>query len=75
MGMAPWDFPDFLAFVEHFGTSRGDGKYEAKYDLDGNGTDRFFRFSKPLSMISAKTYRPLMATQRLLSSRTRFCVL
>ena len=34
-------FPDFLAFVEHFGTSRGDGKYEAKYDLDGNGTVDF----------------------------------
>ena len=30
--------PDFLAFVEHFGASRGDEKYEAKYDLDGDGT-------------------------------------
>ena len=37
-------FPDFLAFVEHFGTSRGDGKYEAKYDLDGNGTVEFSDF-------------------------------
>ncbi len=29
--------PDFLQFVNHFGTSRGDGTYQAKYDLDGNG--------------------------------------
>ena len=29
--------PDFLMFVDVFGSSRGDGKYEAKYDLDGNG--------------------------------------
>ena len=28
--------PDFLQFVDHFGSSLGDGKYEAKYDLDGN---------------------------------------
>ena len=38
------DFSDFLAFVEHFGTSRGDGKYEAKYDLDGDGTVEFSDF-------------------------------
>ena len=29
--------PDFLQFVDRFGTMRGDGKYEAKYDLDGDG--------------------------------------
>ena len=29
--------PDFLQFVNHFGTSRGDADYDAKYDLDGNG--------------------------------------
>ena len=29
--------PDFLLFVDVFGSSQGDGKYEAKYDLDGNG--------------------------------------
>ncbi|MCY4427194.1 MAG: hypothetical protein OXC05_09220, partial [Halieaceae bacterium] len=29
--------PDFLEFVNHFGTSRGDAGYDAKYDLDGNG--------------------------------------
>ncbi len=29
--------PDFLLFVNHFGSSRGDGTYDAKYDLDGNG--------------------------------------
>ena len=30
--------PDFLLFVDHYGTSRGDAGYDAKYDLDGNGT-------------------------------------
>ena len=29
--------PDFLEFVEKFGSRQGDEKYEAKYDLDGNG--------------------------------------
>lgn len=29
--------PDFLLFVDHFGSSRGDGTYDAKYDLDNNG--------------------------------------
>ena len=29
--------PDFLLFVEKFGSSRGDGTYDDKYDLDGNG--------------------------------------
>ena len=29
--------PDFLLFVNHFGTSRGDAGYDAKYDLDENG--------------------------------------
>ena len=32
------DIPDFLLFVDHYGTSRGDAGYDAKYDLDGNGT-------------------------------------
>ena len=27
---------DFLLFVNHFGTSRGDAGYDAKYDLDSN---------------------------------------
>ena len=31
------DIPDFLLFVDHFGSSRGDGTYDAKYDLDSNG--------------------------------------
>ena len=30
--------PDFLQFVDHFGTSRGGAGYDAKYDLDGNDT-------------------------------------
>lgn len=29
--------PDFLQFVDRFGSMRGDGKYGAKYDLDGDG--------------------------------------
>ena len=28
---------DFLLFMAKFGTSQGDGEYEAKYDLDGDG--------------------------------------
>ena len=31
------DIPDFLLFADHFGSSRGDGTYDAKYDLDNNG--------------------------------------
>ena len=27
--------PDFLLFVEVFGSRQGDQKYEARYDLDG----------------------------------------
>ena len=29
--------PDFLLFMEKFGSSRGDGIYQERYDLDGNG--------------------------------------
>ena len=32
------DMPDFLLFVDHYGTSLGDAGYDAKYDLDGNDT-------------------------------------
>ena len=31
------DIPDFLLFVDHFGTRRGDETYESRYDLDGDG--------------------------------------
>ena len=31
------DIDDFLLFVNHFGTSRGEAGYDAKYDLDSNG--------------------------------------
>ena len=31
------DISDFDLFMAHFGSSRGDGTYQAKYDLDGNG--------------------------------------
>ena len=31
------DLPDFLLFVNHFGTSRGEVGYDAKYDLDSDG--------------------------------------
>ena len=35
---------DFLLFVTHFGTSRGDGTYDARYDLDGNSEIGFSDF-------------------------------
>ena len=38
------NFIDFLAFVGHFGTRRGDGKYEAKYDLDSDDAIGFGDF-------------------------------
>ncbi len=31
------DLPDFLLFVEKFGSQRGDEKYEVRFDLDGDG--------------------------------------
>ena len=31
------DIADFLEFVEVYGSNRGDGTYQAKYDLDPNG--------------------------------------
>ena len=38
------DFGDFVAFGMLFGASRGDGRYEAKYDLDEDGTIGFGDF-------------------------------
>ena len=32
------DIPDFLQFVNAFGSEVGDEKYQAKFDLDGSGT-------------------------------------
>ena len=37
-------FSDFLAFVEKFGSSRGDETYQVRYDLDGNGVIEFSDF-------------------------------
>ena len=31
------DIPDFLQFVDAYGTQTGDANYDAKFDLDGNG--------------------------------------
>ena len=31
------DIPDFLLFVDHFGSRRGGERYEERYDLDGDG--------------------------------------
>ena len=39
------NFADFLAFVGQFGTRQGDGRYEARYDLDSDGTIGFGGFS------------------------------
>ena len=38
------DFGDFVAFGMHFGASRGDARYDAKYDLDQDGTIGFGDF-------------------------------
>ena len=38
------EFGDFLAFVDRFGLSRGDARYDARYDLDGNGEIGFLDF-------------------------------
>ena len=38
------DFGDFVALGMHFGASRGDARYEAKYDLDQDGTIGFGDF-------------------------------
>ena len=38
------DFGDFVAFGMHFGASRGDARYEAKYDLDQDGMIGFGDF-------------------------------
>ena len=34
-------FSDFLAFASGFGTSRGDSRYDARFDLDGDGAVGF----------------------------------
>ncbi len=38
------NFTDFLAFVGQFGARQGDGRYEAKYDLDSDGAIGFGDF-------------------------------
>ena len=38
------NFADFLAFAGQYGTRQGDGKYEAKYDLDSDGAIGFSDF-------------------------------
>ena len=38
------NFSDFLAFGSQFGARQGDGKYEAKYDLDSDGKIGFGDF-------------------------------
>ena len=36
MGMARVDIPDFLLFVDAYGTQRGQATYDAKFDLNGD---------------------------------------
>ena len=36
-GSGTVDIPDFLLFVDAFGSKEGDENYDSKYDLDGNG--------------------------------------
>jgi len=33
------DFADFLAFAGLFGARQGDGRYDARYDLDSDGAN------------------------------------
>ena len=43
-GSGTVDFADFLGFVDQFGLSRGDARYDARYDLNGNGEIGFGDF-------------------------------
>ena len=38
------DFPDFLLFVDKFGSKQGDETYEDRFDLDSNGAIDFSDF-------------------------------
>ena len=38
------NFADFLAFAGHFGARQGDGRYDARYDLDSDGAIGFGDF-------------------------------
>ena len=52
------NFADFLAFVGQFGTRQGDGRYEAKYDLDSDGAIGFGDF-----LIFSSSYGKDVSTQ------------
>ena len=43
-GSGEVDFPDFLQFVNAFGSSAGGDKYNEKFDFDGSGTVDFSDF-------------------------------
>ena len=43
-GSGTVDFADFLGFVDQYGLSRGDARYDARYDLNGNGEIGFGDF-------------------------------
>ncbi len=48
--------PDFLQFVDHFGTSRGDAGYAARYDLDGDdaiGVSDFLIFVEAFGQVTS----------------------
>ena len=44
MAMVGLAFSDFLAFAGRFGSRQGDGRYEARYDLDSDGAIGFSDF-------------------------------
>ena len=44
MAMGMVGFSDFLAFAGQFGAQRGDGRYQAKYDLNSDGNIDFADF-------------------------------
>ena len=64
------DFSDFLFFVSAFGSRLNDGKYETKYDLDGNGEIAFDDFLIFVSSFgkSVDTIAQPYATKRVATS-------
>ena len=71
------DLPDFLLFVEHFGTSRGDETYEDRFDLDGDGAIAFSDFLIFITgVLSPSSGRPIRNRRYILPElqRTRACV-
>ena len=44
MAMVWWALPTFCSLLAYLGQARGDGTYQARYDLDGDGAIGFSDF-------------------------------